>query len=475
MFTVNGLNSFQDGGTTNQAVSPEVGGTVAAQISINELPGDLLVLIFLAVRQQHDFHSMAPIYLSHVCKLWRDVALAAASLWSEVSFRATPRIEHGTDTTTWFRKQAEWITRSKGALLDIEIRHRWLGRQTDIWFAELILNRILELIVPHSHRWRSLHVFAVQSSFIVYLGRRLALVEVPQLESFSARYQRLEPPTAEVLKPFQGGTPNLKDLSLQIPWPGTFLRFDNTFIHTLSDLRQVLLSHYNFSPTLAEAVRDILDLIRCSPLLESLIIPDCAQDYFTQPRPHSRHDVIHAISLTELAVGSNVLLSSLLPFLQLPAVIRRLSVDPMVLAILHDFHPAPNLKSIVIASQDGPWDRPMTDLPLLLSRMTELQVVSINRCITSAPRDDTWITGFSQICPKLQTLKVDWDSGVLEESIRTLVEDRMKWGNPLSGLALGMWEAQRLGFSKASMDWFTANVVNFSVITKEDFGYVLFD
>ncbi|KAH9841546.1 uncharacterized protein C8Q71DRAFT_904312 [Rhodofomes roseus] len=152
---------------------------------IDDIPTELLVQIFMCGEERHMIrhhgcvipeHNNGEAKLpfevttSHVCKLWRDVAINTPALWSEICFfEGLP-----------FTQTTIYLERSKCAPLDIHIH---LRRRTSPLAA------ILDLIIPHVFHWRSLWFQASQYDQMDYAFNRMGLCSgAPMLEVLRLHY-----------------------------------------------------------------------------------------------------------------------------------------------------------------------------------------------------------------------------------------------------------------------------------------------
>jgi F-box-like len=195
---------------------------------VNGLPTELLAHIFhLGTRMVGDpdvpFLKPFPVLASHVCHLWRSVALGSPSLWTNITFSEGLLYEHS----------QIWIERSKDLPLDIEIDvGRSLGVGQDEVEATALFSHvstILDIIVPHVTRWRKLRVLVDQYIYMYEVLRRLArcasapLLEILRL--YLIDYDLIRRPTFFV--PFRGNTPSLSLVSLvevHVAWSSSLLR-----------------------------------------------------------------------------------------------------------------------------------------------------------------------------------------------------------------------------------------------------------
>ncbi|KAL5483303.1 hypothetical protein ACEPAI_8533 [Sanghuangporus weigelae] len=98
-----------------------------------------------------DNPSIPPRLLTHVCRLWREVAFATPRLWARLDLVCFPRVpcrmvadRHSTILSDWFMRSGNCPT---------SLVLRYFGSSaSDI----RNISRILAAIIPHSHRWKDL-------------------------------------------------------------------------------------------------------------------------------------------------------------------------------------------------------------------------------------------------------------------------------------------------------------------------------
>lgn len=125
----------------------------------------MLYEIFL-ICSRHD--RGAPVVLSHVCRYWRETALATPTFWNNIVISG--------HQPNW-EKHAAWIARSMDAPLHIAIVQ-------SVFFPASLkkLRRVMQLILPHIDRWISFRfrcpTYKVYRVFMDALrGRRFPILE----------------------------------------------------------------------------------------------------------------------------------------------------------------------------------------------------------------------------------------------------------------------------------------------------------
>ncbi|KDQ25842.1 hypothetical protein PLEOSDRAFT_1046088 [Pleurotus ostreatus PC15] len=224
---------------------------------INDLPNELLGHIFFLgayeddeeedEEEDEDEHSddddaQLPfqVVASHVCSKWRSVALSTPSLWTTINI---------CPYDSPFDRCRAYIERSGGLPLNLDIDLTLEEYQVDIEGDEdrgvVVddIDLILDIICPHSKRWRSIAVAATHyKSLHRVLVRFDTLPPAPLLEELQLQHLAEEdldpdavfnPPSLKLpyFVPFQGKAPNLRNLSLwgiHFAWDEACLEENNT-------------------------------------------------------------------------------------------------------------------------------------------------------------------------------------------------------------------------------------------------------
>lgn len=168
---------------------------VPTHCHIDLIPVEILTVIFLHVCEAHtpshqpkSLQEAVPLYirpigLSHVCRHWRDVALACDHLWTFifVSDRHEPDPE----------RFDAFVKRSKESPLHMFIS--WSPTEDDRpdldaidWehfsqMSDVFVEETLEQIIHSSHRWTTFHVSVETPQLMSRIQKRLSTVDAPLL------------------------------------------------------------------------------------------------------------------------------------------------------------------------------------------------------------------------------------------------------------------------------------------------------
>ena len=207
--------------------------------------------------------------VSHVCRLWRDVAINTPTLWSTPDFSKGPP----------YTEPAVYLERSKGAPLDIAIditNDEGAGDPHDL-SGEEDLEPILDLIIPHVWHWRSLELmvsnYAPMHSALTRMGAcpGAPMLEVLQLYHYeddeddegAAAFAPAELRQQDFVL-FHGHAPRLAHVAL---W-GVHLDWArSTFLSGLAELE---LAYH--AKDVCPPFRDFARILRDSPALETLTL-----------------------------------------------------------------------------------------------------------------------------------------------------------------------------------------------------------
>lgn len=219
----------------------------SSSVFITNLPNEIIHEVFVTLAHEWDHTGVPPLQwlvVSHVCTLWRQLALDNSSLWVYISF--TDNTEH-----SFARAQA---------FLDRSVRAAALYVYIDIPSSRTALDQnqitaITQMLKPHLSRISWLRVQGLSKTNLILLMRLFnhPASKLRHLDISSDRYPNVSLAIAEdnVLS-----ISELKLRGLTLPWDTTIL----------SNLTLLSLDRMRGSPTLCE----LLNILERCPALQSL-------------------------------------------------------------------------------------------------------------------------------------------------------------------------------------------------------------
>ncbi|KAI0264931.1 hypothetical protein BC834DRAFT_970491 [Gloeopeniophorella convolvens] len=278
-----------------------------ALVIISLLPAELLAHIFCLIRD--DEHSIIYasstcwITVTHVCRLWREVALGDASLWSRIG--CCP-----------FLKEpfTEMFARSKGTLVDV---FHVCSRPSTQYLHELS---------RHASRIRELCLHGLETPTLCENAQAVLSLSAPNLESLDLSMDTSDTvfsvlPQHEFrltrgVKLFNGHAPKLREIfldNLLIPWAC----FPSLMALTRLEVNSSSPEGSSFPAT--GTLPDLADFLRSCPALVELVLKKCFP--LTSSRLSRREDTIVLPYLHQLDLrGPTHSVLYLLMFLKTPSL-----------------------------------------------------------------------------------------------------------------------------------------------------------
>ncbi|KAJ7633690.1 hypothetical protein B0H17DRAFT_512115 [Mycena rosella] len=253
--------------------------SLRARSLIDRLPNELLSAIFILAIEQgyHDKSdpvTTSPTTISHICRRWRQVALATGALWAKIVL-TFPTSDHQLARTL------TWLSRSKTYALDILLDFRdplWDWEEETHGFRWVDMEAVLRMLIPSAARWRNVELLTdTWAPIFAFLARTrtvgpsLARLETLHLARcnayFAAKGEVFQPTELSQHLPLFGGPSadllRLRELTLtgvHIDWAAT----------PLADLTKLELKYQaaDVMPTVAQ----LAHLLSSCHSLESLAI-----------------------------------------------------------------------------------------------------------------------------------------------------------------------------------------------------------
>ena len=327
---------------------------------ISLLPPEILARVFhfLALEEEPPCsrgQNLGWIRATHVCRLWRQVALGDASLWARIA---------GSPTNT--ELIAEMLVRARNAPLDVDID---LRRALD--------PEVLDVFRPHISHTRELRLHGLSMPYSDSI-RGIYSREAPALEHFQLGVSITSPitiqnPGGKTL--FKGCAPRLRTFSLfQVFIPWSLIPRGQ-----LTQLKIVLFNEATTTDTPSRGnLNQFIDLLVNCPGLEILVLESCLPSQLSE-MPYGQ--TIHLPRLSRLCLGgSSSRITNLMKMLKVPPSTR-----------LH-FHCASENNSthndrlllpVVAAQFQGPSTFEFKSLSVTLSTMSHLLDVTASTTLPS--------------------------------------------------------------------------------------------
>ena len=238
------------------------------KVPVNWLPSELLVQIFLicAGENAETFpplppYNPAPVVISHVCRTWRELALATSQLWSFISYRSPvfkrSLIETFLDRSGHSELTFTFISPS-GVVQDAPLLAAFESNATE---------GIIELLAPHFFRTRSITFECHFTSTIAQVFRALCMSRLPKLQHLDLAVNSDNPgvnrPTLSLVDEglvthLMPANSALADLRLQqVPLtrlPSYLLRTVRVLELSYCRRRRAAVGHPYFQPTVSQII-----------------------------------------------------------------------------------------------------------------------------------------------------------------------------------------------------------------------------
>ncbi|KAF5324843.1 hypothetical protein D9611_004076 [Ephemerocybe angulata] len=233
---------------------------------IAALPIEILSLVFHEVQRTRRATGkpMIPhveITLSHVCRHWRAVALSLPSMWCVFQHSYAPWYGPVRPTR---ERLAVYLERSGDHPFDF-----WIDFKTNEPVYQWLLFPLLEIALPHLHRFRVLHLLSNANHSLKEFAEQLAGASVPLLEICAicpdnnrTHEFKMASLVANKANIFRSGAPSLKYLRIDETSMCGFLPPLNAIVHLRIEVRRTAL------PTLIP--NTAFDAIVSLPNLETL-------------------------------------------------------------------------------------------------------------------------------------------------------------------------------------------------------------
>jgi hypothetical protein len=261
------------------------------------LPPEILTRIFHFLSLEEPPYSgkqnLGWIGVTHVCQLWRNIALGESSLWAKINEIPT--------NTVWF---SEMLARARSAPLDIDIDH---GKNSKVLF----------MFLPHLSHTRELLLRSISALHSDGL-RGICSLEAPTLEHFTLEdsytfHITFPELVASGTTLFKGRAPRLRSFCLSdvfIPW-SLIPRGQLTYLDISLDDEAPFSANFSHGD-----LNQFVDLLVNCPELKVLFLGCCIPFELAQST-HGRTVRLPCLSHLFLT-GSSSRITNLLKMLKLP-------------------------------------------------------------------------------------------------------------------------------------------------------------
>jgi len=344
------------------------------KIPVNWLPSELLIQIFLICAGENAEtsplpYNPAPVLISHVCRTWRELALATSQLWSFISYSSTvfkrPPIEAFLD-----RSGRSELTFTFVSPLDESVQDAPLLAASERNTTE----GLIELLTPHFPRIRSITFECHFTATISLVFRALCMRTFSRLQHLDLAVSSEDPgvnrPTLVPVDERLGAdlTPTnsaLADLRLeQVPLtrlPSYLLRTVQVLELSYSRRRRTTVRQSHFVPTMSRITQLLkhtpqiheLSMIGVTPLWD---IPSGTQaNHQGTTSPQQTHVPIGAIELLELRrlAWQYIYPRDVYPFLSLLNSPQLERIDLLIAQSSSKRYDIPQLRGNHIGDQDS--------------------------------------------------------------------------------------------------------------------------
>ena len=230
---------------------------VPSLVGIHELPVEILVDIFAWVDTVNAWGTLGAVHgrgiakLMLVCRHWHDVVVATPEFWRCV------------DTAEPLDTVSLHLQRSSGCTIDVRIFYPWIRKYQPLW------DEAIPLILPHSHRIRSLYInlhmddYPALHHFLEVDLPALECLDIVPMRDFRRRANDDRGYSTYSLSRVR--YPRLRSLTSQrlyIPSPSDFWR----------TLRTLKMEEFPRTASREYSMRDVLAVLRANLALEELVL-----------------------------------------------------------------------------------------------------------------------------------------------------------------------------------------------------------
>jgi F-box-like len=245
------------------------------------------------------------VILSHVCRLWRSIALDLPTLWSTYRYDSYIFYPPGPSLN---RLQA-YLERSRSRLVDLKFDFRIAQGNSHYDCGSRL--QMLAKIMAHVTRWRRVFIITDKNTPILDLLDNFKKVSAPNLEHFSVRMGSYGATTRQIqdLQPvlFKGGAPKLSSVAVDY--------LNHLVLSPLSKITTLRIEQPKLNTKWELLSSDAFINILLIPTLTNLsLVGDIGVLVYVE----DFEDIIYMRSLKHLRLADGWSMSTILPYLRAP-------------------------------------------------------------------------------------------------------------------------------------------------------------
>ncbi|KAG9043098.1 hypothetical protein FS837_010038 [Tulasnella sp. UAMH 9824] len=415
------------GAETARGPDQSPGEKSALLVPINRVPFDIFQVIITMC--QDETIGTFRFTISHVCHLWREYALVMPLLWN--SLHINKRVPG------WEMLEA-LLKRSGQAPLDI-----YIGQPPFVKSALPHLRKIMRMVLPHSGRWRTLHL-----NDVPYKVRRILLDQIrakpaPHLEDIKISQSPLYDRPSRLK--LENSSPNWRAENVFVGFPSlhsvewTISTSNLSALPSFKNLKNITLGEDTLNDIPPRPFIQLIHrILSDSPSLETLRICNNTitgwgdLEVANLQLPTLTHHSLQALFIKSTpAVRSAAIRSLILPKLRtLSSIYWADLVDVSCCNIIAQDNSLPELRVITICGDiDIGWLAPppslhahMSFLGPAIQNLVNLRVLTLRAINFDGGR---WLPNLGKCCPDLRWLIFIFCTGYTIPPIRLMVETRM--------------------------------------------------
>lgn len=289
----------------------------------------------------------------------------------------------------------------------------------------------------------------------------LRSVDAPLLETLVVTQQAWTSRADWTFRPFESGTPSLKDLRLKkVPWDFSAPLFNG--------LQKLILDGIPGRARIldAEALYTVVE--RCPELEEVHIWP-----FLTAPEGETRnHDLASRVPLIrrdrlkKLHIDSSPVIEALLEVIELPSLLRfppLYHLRPTLFPTICRMNPLDSLRELTIEGIDGPdhtFDTLAGYLPQMLGAMEALEGLNFYYFDFRG----RWLSCLETCCPRLKQLALTGCTGFTADLLREIMAKRMGAEGTQPLTTLWLVDCQELTVHRDLQTWLAANLSHLRLV-----------